>query len=104
MAENCPQLSRALLLPSACSSLHLALRESICQGVMEPRVGFDPLGKQRKGQREEEAVDMVGQQTWEGSNRQESQSTMMPAQPSPVLSSPPTKGGPWLQGTGTCLH
>lgn len=47
---------------------------------------------------------MVGQQTWESSNRQESQSTTLPAQPGPVFSSPPTKEGPWLQGAGTSLH
>lgn len=49
MAKNCAQLSRALLLPLARSSLHPPLRESLHQELTEPRVHFDPPGKQRKG-------------------------------------------------------
>lgn len=49
MAEDCAQLSRALLLPLAHSSLHPNLRESLRQELTEQRMHFHPLGKQGKG-------------------------------------------------------
>lgn len=49
VSENRAQLRRAALLPMEHSSLHPTFKESLFQELTEPRVNFDPLGKQRKG-------------------------------------------------------
>lgn len=49
MSEECAQLSRAFLLPMEHSSLHPTFKESLFQEITEPRVNFDPSGKQRRG-------------------------------------------------------
>lgn len=49
VSEECAQLSGAVLLPMEHSSLHPTFKESLFQELTEPRVSFDPSGKQRKG-------------------------------------------------------
>lgn len=105
VSENRAQLSRAALLPLEHSSLHPTFKESLFQELTEPRVNFDPSGKQRKG-RQEEAVD-VGRQQQAGGPGQHSHGsapgTVTPAGTGPVLSPAPAKGGPQLPGAGAHL-
>lgn len=102
VSEDCAQLSRAFLLPMEHSSLHPAFKESLFQELTEPRVNFDPSGKQRKGC-QEEAVD-VGRQQQAGGPGQHGHAsapgTATPAQTGPVLSPPLQKGVPSSERPG----
>lgn len=49
MAEGLCPAQQGTSAPPAPSNLHPTLRESLHQELTEPRVHFDPSGKQRKG-------------------------------------------------------